>query len=77
MMQKMSKYSFSSYLRQERLRRNWSQKEVAEWLGTTINTVSRWELGQTTPSLYFRAKLRELFGEQPYEVEQISRDAQP
>lgn len=77
MMHKMSKFSFSNYLRQERLRRNWSQKEVAEWLGTTINTVSRWELGQTIPSLYFRAKLRELFGGQPYEVEQISKEAQP
>jgi tetratricopeptide (TPR) repeat protein/transcriptional regulator with XRE-family HTH domain len=49
-------------LREERLRAGWSQRDLADRLGTTINNVSRWELGQTTPGPYFREKLSKLFG---------------
>lgn len=41
--------------------RGWSQKELAEHLGTTQVNVSRWERGLTTPTLYFRSKLMALF----------------
>jgi len=49
-------------LRDERLRRHWSQQEVADMIGATLNTVSRWERGLTDCSPYFRNKLCELFG---------------
>ncbi|HLJ32132.1 MAG TPA: tetratricopeptide repeat protein [Ktedonobacteraceae bacterium] len=49
-------------LRDERLRRGWSQQEVADLIGTTANNVSRWELGTTSPDPFFRAKLCDLFG---------------
>jgi len=46
----------------ERLRRHWSQLEVADQIGTTPGNVSRWERGITSPGPYFRTKLCELFG---------------
>ncbi len=46
----------------ERLRRRWTQLEVADQLGTTPGNVSRWERGITSPGPYFRRKLCELFG---------------
>ncbi len=46
----------------ERLRRRWSQLEVADQLGTTPGNVSRWERSITSPGPYFRRKLCELFG---------------
>jgi transcriptional regulator with XRE-family HTH domain len=49
-------------LRDERIRRHWSQQEVADMIGATLNTVSRWERGLTDCSPYFRNKLCELFG---------------
>ncbi len=50
-----------SRLIEARKNHSWSQQDVADRLGTTPNNVSRWELGQTTPGPYFRAKLCELF----------------
>ena len=46
----------------ERLRRRWTQLEVADHLGTTPGNVSRWERGITSPGPYFRSRLCELFG---------------
>jgi tetratricopeptide (TPR) repeat protein/transcriptional regulator with XRE-family HTH domain len=39
----------------------WSQVEVADQLGTTPLTISRWERGLTLPSLYYRELLVQLF----------------
>jgi eukaryotic-like serine/threonine-protein kinase len=55
-------------LRQERIRHNWHQQELASKLGTTPVTVSRWETGSQQPSLYFRQKLCVLFGKSPEEL---------
>jgi transcriptional regulator with XRE-family HTH domain len=46
---------------EERKNRGWSQKDLADHLGTTQHNVSRWEAGLTTPGPYFRTKLCELF----------------
>ncbi len=48
-------------LRRERERRGWSQRRVAEQLGTTEDKVSRWERGEVTPSPFYREKLCILF----------------
>lgn len=45
-----------------RLHHGWSQQAVADQIGTTPNTVSRWELGLSIPGPYFRARLCDLFG---------------
>ncbi|HET8846160.1 MAG TPA: helix-turn-helix transcriptional regulator, partial [Ktedonobacteraceae bacterium] len=58
-------------LRQARIERNWRQRELAEQLGTTVQTVKRWERGSQQPSMYFRAKLLTLFGKS---VEELGLD---
>ncbi len=49
-------------LKNARLARGWSQQEVADHTGSSANTVSRWELGQTVPGQWNRQKLSALFG---------------
>jgi transcriptional regulator with XRE-family HTH domain len=49
-------------LQAERIKRQWTQREVAERVGVDTKTVSRWELGgQTASSRHLRA-LSEAFG---------------
>ena len=55
-------------LRELRKQRGWTQAEVAEALGVTDLTVRRWELGQTTPSVYHVKKLCDLFEKSPEEL---------
>src|SRR5947209_11725661 len=49
-------------LRRQREERHWTQTEMARMLGTTYLSVCRWENGTTSPSLYYRKRLCELFG---------------
>src|SRR6266567_4062132 len=49
-------------LRRQREQRHWTQTEMARMLGTTYLSVCRWENGTTSPSLYYRKRLCELFG---------------
>lgn len=58
---------------EERKRRLWSQQEVADAIGTTQRTVSRWELGLMTPGPYFRAKLCDLFSKRPQELDLLGK----
>src|SRR5437016_5082164 len=59
-------------LRGQRKLRYWTQSQVAEQLGTTTVNVNRWERGLTSPSLYFRQKLCDLFGKSAEELGLIS-----
>lgn len=61
-------------LRQERIQRNWRQREVAEQVGTTVVTVRRWEQGHQQPSAYFRLKLCALFEKSAEELGLIKED---
>ena len=68
MMNMIAKATLKHRLSTERLRRHWSQLEVADRIGTTPGNVSRWERGITSPGPYFRTKLCELFGMSAHEL---------
>lgn len=55
-------------IRQERIRRNWRQQDLANQLGTTVITVKRWERETQQPGAYFRIKLCALFGKSVEEL---------
>src|SRR5215472_75152 len=55
-------------LKRQRELRGWSQKKVADCIGTNTFTISRWERGDAVPSPYFRARLCDLFGINAYEL---------
>ncbi|HEY7420348.1 MAG TPA: helix-turn-helix transcriptional regulator, partial [Ktedonobacteraceae bacterium] len=55
----------ASPLRRARTARGWSQRQVAEAVGTNRFTVTRWELGRAFPSPYFRQQLATLFAQSP------------
>jgi transcriptional regulator with XRE-family HTH domain len=55
-------------LRRAREERNWTQAEVAEAIGTSSFTVSRWELGVQAPQPHFREKLCTLFRLSPLDL---------
>lgn len=74
MMQKKYEISPNHLLREERLHHQWSQKDVADLIGTTTNNVSRWELGQTSPGPYFRTKLCKLFSKEARDLGYPSLD---
>jgi predicted ATPase/DNA-binding CsgD family transcriptional regulator/transcriptional regulator with XRE-family HTH domain len=49
-------------LKHARFQMGLTQAELAEKVGTTFETVSRWERGIKVPSAYYRRKLCEVFG---------------
>lgn len=53
--------TFSQRLKHERELRGWSQAKLAEELGTTPVSVSKWERGLALPSSHFRGQLYALF----------------
>src|SRR5436190_18844131 len=67
-------------LQRERKKRGWAQEEVANKIGGHSKTVSRWERGLSTPSLYYQQKLAEIFEQSieelgfPIEPEEQSED---
>lgn len=66
--------SLNNRLRQERMRHNWRQCEVADQVGATVVTVNRWERGICQPSAYFRVKLCNLFGKSAEELGILSEE---
>ncbi len=58
---------------EERLKRHWSQQEVADRVGTTTINVSRWERGMTSPGAYFRHQLCVLFDKSAEELGFVAR----
>ena len=53
---------FAEKLMELRRQKGWSQEELGERLGVTRQTVSKWELGSTTPEMEKLAAMGELFG---------------
>src|SRR6266536_2213464 len=62
------RYQFSHFLRRERRQRGWSQQNLAEELKVARVTIARWESGTSTPSLFWRRKVCELFHKQIEEL---------
>ncbi|GAC1622051.1 MAG: hypothetical protein NVS4B11_15640 [Ktedonobacteraceae bacterium] len=58
-----------SLLVEARKDKEWSQREVADLIGTTYVNISRWERGLTKPSSYFRSRLCKLFGKTEEELD--------
>lgn len=54
--------TFNEKLMNLRKSRGWSQEELGERLGVTRQTVSKWELGETTPEMEKLVIMSELFG---------------
>ena len=61
-------YMVPSLLKVERKRQGWSQAEVAEALGVSTRTVSRWEQGIVLPHPYYLEQLCNLFGKTAEEL---------
>jgi predicted ATPase/DNA-binding NarL/FixJ family response regulator/transcriptional regulator with XRE-family HTH domain len=59
-------------LRRARFQMGLTQAELAEKVGATFETVSRWERGIKAPSAYYRRKLCEVFGRTPKELGLLS-----
>jgi transcriptional regulator with XRE-family HTH domain len=55
-------------LRTERKRHGWTQAKLAEVLGVSTKTVTRWEARQSVPFPYYRNKLTALFGKTVQEL---------
>lgn len=59
-------------LKTEREKRGWSMAKLAEMLGTTTRTVSRWEQGLAIPYPYYREQLCILYGKTAEELGLLS-----
>lgn len=59
-------------LKAEREKRGWSLAKLAEVLGTTTRTVSRWEQGLAVPYPYYREQLCILYGKTAEELGLLS-----
>ncbi|HZR42226.1 MAG TPA: helix-turn-helix transcriptional regulator, partial [Ktedonobacteraceae bacterium] len=57
--------SFGERLAQARTRLNLSQEAVAEAVGTTARSISRWEHNQATPQPYYLERLCEVLQTTP------------
>lgn len=54
--------NFAEHLMTLRRQRGWSQEELGDQIGVTRQTVSKWEMGQSTPELEKLVELSRLFG---------------
>lgn len=76
-METSSSIPWKDRLRQERIRRNWRQQDLADRLGTTLTTIQRWERGNQQPSAYLRVKLCALFGKSAEELGLVEVNPSP
>jgi tetratricopeptide (TPR) repeat protein/transcriptional regulator with XRE-family HTH domain len=73
MVKKAAQSTPNQLLRQARLERGWTQKDVADRIGAPLNlNVNRWERGTSKPSAYYIQKLCEVFGKTPAELGLLS-----
>src|SRR5437762_513367 len=59
---------FHQRLKLERERLGLSQEELAERMGCSVKTITRWENDDNVPQPHYRQKFRDLFGKSPDEL---------
>ncbi|HEX6480142.1 MAG TPA: NB-ARC domain-containing protein, partial [Ktedonobacteraceae bacterium] len=64
-------------LKVERERRGWSQARVAESVGVSTRTVTRWEQRLAIPYPYYREQLAQLFGKSVRELDLLPAEQEP
>ena len=67
----------NSLLRKAREYKRWTQEDVAEKIGTTNVTISRWENGATFPGRFYRTKLCDIFDKTPEELGLTQDEEEP
>ena len=72
--EKATRFPPNERLKAHRIRRCWSQEDLAEKLGTSSKMVGRWERGETSPGPYYCQKLCEVFDLNPWELGLLSED---
>jgi len=55
--------NFSRYLTKVRSKRGWNQSELAKYVGTTQQTISRWESGKVAPEEPEKERVREIISQ--------------
>ena len=60
-MENITKMAFAVTLKQERKKRNWTQRYLADQVGVDSQTVGRWERGETKPFPIYRQELCKIF----------------
>lgn len=58
---------------QERRKKNWTQKQLAEMIGVANSTLNQWETGLRRPNIDMLIRLTEIFGCTADELLGISR----
>jgi class 3 adenylate cyclase/tetratricopeptide (TPR) repeat protein len=77
MVKKATQVTPNALLRRARLERGWTQKDVADRIGSPLNVnVNRWERGTAQPSASYVQKLCALFGKSSFELGLLPADPQ-
>ncbi len=76
MSEKEKKLTPNDRLRSERQAHGWTQRDVADALGTTKLVVGRWERGERVPQRFYWKKLCELFGKSALELGLLTESVQ-
>ena len=69
--------NYAEIVRAKRLARGWTQAELAERLGMTNVTISRWEKGRVEPSPVFWEKFIEIVGDGKKKIARSDKTGQP
>lgn len=73
-MEKVPRFPPNELLKAHRIRRCWSQEDLAAKIGTSPKNVGRWERGETSPSPYYCQRLCEVFDLKPWELGLLPED---
>src|SRR5579864_9222571 len=66
---------WNELLKDERTQRGWSQRDVADRIGGSTKTISRWERGMSFPGPYNRQKLAKIFEKSVEELGLVEQNA--
>ncbi|WP_353959461.1 helix-turn-helix transcriptional regulator [Mucilaginibacter flavus] len=61
--------TIGEHIRKKRIQSNCAQKELADKLGVSENTINAWELGHTNPSTHYYPAIIAYLGYYPFEHE--------